>query len=180
MASNESDNKAIDANGVQFKIEMPKPILNVPFLLPGAKTSINLGIRANNNTLVPLRFQRLSSMFPILKGDNGKIIEPDCDTMRLWVSEGLLYYSAMPGASTFFVLDSRLYRNFLNQLQLAIPNEAGGFWYFRNLKLGKYQLHFIYEVATAPTTLYQPEDSVSENLWTGCVVIPFVEFSIVR
>ncbi|RUT08488.1 hypothetical protein DSM106972_016560 [Dulcicalothrix desertica PCC 7102] len=100
--------------------------------------------------------------------------------MRLWVSEGALYYSAMPGASTFFVLDSRLYRNFLNQLQLAIPNEAGGFWYFRNLKLGKYQLHFIYEVATAPTTMYQPEDSVSENLWTGCVVMPPVEFSIVR
>lgn len=174
------DNKAIEANGVQFKIEMPKPILNVPFLLPGAKTSVKLGIRATNNTLVPLRFQRLSSLIPILKADNGKIIEPDCDTMRLWVSEGPLYYSAMPGASTFFVLDSRLYRNFLNQLQLAISNEAGGFWYFRNLKLGKYQLHFIYEVATAPTTMYQPEDSVSENLWTGCVVMPPVEFSIVR
>lgn len=174
------DNKAIEANGVQFKIEMPKPILNVPFLLPGAKTSIKLGIRATNNTSIPLCFQRISSMFPILKGDNGKIIEPDCDIVRLWVSEGPNYYEAMPGASTFFVLDSKLYRNFLNQLQLAIPNEAGGFWYFRNLKLGKYQLHFMYEVVRAPTTLYQPEDSVSENLWTGCVVMPPIEFRIVR
>lgn len=121
------DNKAIDANGVQFKIEMPKPILNVPFLLPGAKTSIKLCIRATNNTLVPLCFQRLSSLVPILKGDNGKIIEPDCDLMRLWVNEGPHYYEAMPGASTFFVLDSFIIafqlRVFvqIEQLHLFVP-----------------------------------------------------------
>jgi hypothetical protein len=174
-----NDDKAIEVNDVQFKIEMPEPTLNVPVLLPGAKTSIKLGIRVTNNTSTPLRFQRLSSLIPILIGDDGKIIEPDCDIMRLWVSEGPLFYSAMPGASAFFVLDSTLSRNFLNQLQLAIPNEAGGFWYFRNLKLGKYQLHFIYET-TAPITMHQPEESVSEKFWSGCVVIPFVELNIAR
>jgi hypothetical protein len=98
--------------------------------------------------------------------------------MRLWVSERPFNYSAMPGKSAFFALNSKLYRNYSNQLQLAIPNEAAGFWYFRNLKLGKYQLSFIYET-TAPITRQQLEEPIVEQSWSGCVVLPFIEFNIV-
>ncbi|MBD2511731.1 hypothetical protein H6G91_31575 [Nostoc muscorum FACHB-395] len=174
-----TNKKAIEVNDVQFQIEMPEPVLHIPAYLPGAKTSIKLGIRATNNTSTPLRFERLNALIPILMEDDGKVLEPDGDMMRLWVSEGLPYYSAMPGESAFFVLDSKLSRNFFNQLQLAIPNEAGGFWYFRNLKLGKYKLQFMYEVR-APITIGKPEESVSENVWTGCIVMPIVELHIVR
>ncbi|MEH1903336.1 MAG: hypothetical protein V7L04_18455 [Nostoc sp.] len=174
-----TDSEAIEVNGIQFKIEIPEPVLTIPPYFPGAKTSVKLGIRVINNTQTPIRFERLNSLTPILMEDDDKALEPDSDLMRLGVSKGLPYYLAMPRESVFFVLDGVLSRNFLNKLQLAIPNEASGFWYFRDLKVGRYKLQFIYQVA-APMPIGEPAAQAIENVWTGCIVTPFVELCLVK
>ena len=172
----ETDSSPIEVDGVRFKIEMPETVLTIPANPLGGKTPVRLGIRVTNNTSIPLRFERLNSVYPTLIASDSKALEPDSDLMRLWVAYGPPYYSAMPGESAFFVLDGTLLRHF-NKLQLAIPNEAGGFWYFRSLKLGTYQLRFVCEVA-APIPTNKPEEEGVENVWNGWIALPFVEFRI--
>lgn len=174
----EPDSSAIEVDGVRFKLEMPETLLTTKNLWPGAKKIVKLGIRATNNRSTFLYFERLNSLYPTLIGPDGKVVEPYSDLMRLRVGKGPLYYSAKPGESALFVLDGTLSRKVF-KLQLAIPNEAGGFWYFDNLKPGAYQLRFIYLVEQSMLTP-QPEEQTLTAVWTGQIALPFVEFHIAQ
>jgi hypothetical protein len=90
---------------------------------------VKLGIRATNNTSTAFRFQQLDSFDLTLIGNDGKEIKFSSDILRSWVGKGPNYYLAQPRDSALFVLDGTLSWH-LNQLILAIPNQAGGFYYF--------------------------------------------------
>lgn len=172
-----TDSSAIEIDGLQFKVEMPETVLTIPPRLPGVKTPVKLGIRVTNNTLTKLRFEQLDSLDLTLIGDDGKEIQFTSDLMRLWVGKGPDHYLAQPGDSAFFVLDGTLSWHF-NQLQLAIPNKAGGLYYFRNLKPGTYQLGLVYHVSELRAT--HLKEQVLEKIWAGWIAMPFVKFRLVN
>lgn len=174
----EPDSHAIEVESVQFKLEMPETVLTPPSLWPGAKRSVKLGIRAINNRPTLLHFERLNAVYPILLDPDVKILEPYSDLMRLRVGKEPPYYSARPRESAFFVLDGFLQRKIF-KLQLAIPNEAAGFWYYDDLKPGTYRLGFIYQVEQ-PALTPQIEEQTLEEVWIGSIATTFVEFCIAQ
>src|SRR4028119_1173791 len=134
-----TDSSAIEVDGIQFKTEMPEPVLTIPSKCPGNQTTVKLGIRATNNTSTAFRFQQLDSIDLTLIGNDGKEIKWSSDLLRTWVGKGPNYYLAQPRDSALFVLDGRLSWHG-NRLILGIPNKAGGFYYFYDLKPGPYHL----------------------------------------
>lgn len=172
-----TDRSAIEVDGVGFKTELPEPVLTIPPNLPGAETAVKLGIRATNNTSTAFRFQQLDSLDLILIGDDGKEIKFRSDLMRLLVGKGPNYYLAQPRDSALFVLDGMLSWH-LNKLLLAIPNQAGGFYYFYDLKPGTYHLGLIYHVSALRAT--NLKEQVLEKVWTGWIALPFVDLHLVN
>lgn len=175
---------AIEVDGVQFQTEM-QSIIPVP-LWPGANHPVKLGIRVANNTPSHLYFQRLGSLdlLPTLIDSSGNQMEIDVDMWRAGV-KGKPYYSVASGANEFFEFESFLSRGFFRppvawsifKLQLKIYSEAGGYFYFRNLKKGKYQLQLTYKGSgNLPELL--PEEKALGSVWSGMVTLPFVEFRL--
>ncbi|MEH1903339.1 MAG: hypothetical protein V7L04_18470 [Nostoc sp.] len=176
MISSESNySNTVEVNGVSFQTEIQSVIL-VP-LLPWTKNPVKLGIHVTNNTLNYLYFERLDSLVPLptLIDSNGNLIEIDCDMLRLRV-KGKPYYSVASRESKFFSFETFLSRRFF-KLQLKIYNEAGGFFYFRNLNYGKHQLQISYK-KTGLLPILLPEERASARAWAGEVTIPFVDFCI--
>lgn len=95
--------------------------------------------------------------------------------LRLRV-KGKPYYSVASRKSKFFSFETFLSRRFF-KLQLKIYNEAGGFFYFRNLNHGKHQLQISYK-KTGLLPILLPEKRASARAWAGEVTIPFVDFCI--
>ncbi|MEG4812460.1 hypothetical protein QUA82_33690 [Microcoleus sp. F8-D3] len=172
-----SDSSAIEVDGIQFKTEMPEPVLTIPSKWPGAKTTVKLGIRATNNTSTAFRFQQLDSIDLTLIGDDGKEIKWSSDLLRTWVGKGQNYYLAPPRDSALFVLDGMLSWH-LNQLLLAIPNQAGGFYYFYGLKPSTYHLGLRYHISAQRAT--NIKEQVLEKVWTGWIAMPFVDLHLVN
>ncbi|MEG3967374.1 MULTISPECIES: hypothetical protein [unclassified Microcoleus] len=172
-----TDSSAIEVDGIQFKTEMPESVLIIPPNLPGARTAVKLGIRATNNTSTAFRFQQLDSLDLTLIGDDGKEIKWRSDLMRTWVGKGPNYYLAPPRDSALFVLDGRLSWHW-NQLLLAIPNQAGGFYYFYDLKPGTYHLGLRYHIGAPRAT--NIKEQVLEKVWTGWIAMPFVDLHLVN
>jgi hypothetical protein len=172
-----SDSSAIEVDGIQFKTEMPEPVLSIPPNLLGNQTTVKLGIRATNNTSTAFRFQQLDSFDLTLIGNDGKEIKFSSDILRSWVGKGPNYYLAQPRDSALFVLDGTLSWH-LNQLILAIPNQAGGFYYFHDLKPGTYHLGVIYHVSALRAT--NLKEQVLEKVWTGWIAMPFVDLHLVN
>lgn len=173
-----TDSSAIEIDSLQFKVEMPETVLTIPPRLSGTQIPVKLGIRVTNNTLTKFRFEQLDSLDVTLIGDDGKEIKFTSDLMRLSVGKGPKYYSVQPQESEFFVLDGMLAWNF-NQLQLAIPNKAGGFYYFGYLKPGKYQIGLRYKVSELKAA-YLNKQVLEEKVWAGWITMPFVDFRLVN
>ncbi|MEG4169470.1 MULTISPECIES: hypothetical protein [unclassified Microcoleus] len=172
-----SDSSAIEVDGIQFKTEMPEPVLTIPPNLPGNQTTVKLGILATNNTSTAFRFQQLDSIDLTLIGNDGKEIKFNSDLLRTWVGKGPKYYLAQPRDSALFVLDGTLSWHG-NRLILAIPNQAGGFYYFYDLKPGTYHLGVIYHVSALSVT--NLKEQVLEKVWTGWITLPFVGLHLVN
>ena len=172
-----TDSSAIEVDGVQFKTDLGEPVLAIPPRLPGAETPIKLSISVTNNTSVSFRFEQLDSVHLNLIDDDDKEIRFTSDLMRLWVGKGPNYYLAQPGETTFFVLDGKLFWH-CSRLVLAIPNKAGGFYYFPDLKPGKYQMRVIYHVSERRANYLN--EKVLERVWNGWIAMPFVEFRLVE
>ena len=172
-----TDSSAIEVDGIQFKTEMPEPVLTIPSKCPGNQTTVKLGIRATNNTSTAFRFQQLDSIDLTLIGNDGKEIKWSSDLLRTWVGKGPNYYLAQPRDSALFVLDGTLSWHG-NRLILAIPNQAGGFYYFYDLKPGTYHLGVIYHVSALSVT--NLKEQVLEKAWTGWITLPFVDLHLVN
>lgn len=179
-----SNSNAVEVDGVRFQTEI-QSVIPIP-VWPGTKYPVKLGIRVTNNTSSHLYFSRLGSLnlLPTLIDSSGNQIDIDVDMWRARVN-GKPYYSVAPGANEFFDFESSLSRGFFRppvawsifELQLKFYNEAGGYYYFRALKAGNYQLQILYRGSEQLPELL-PEEKATGRVWAGMITIPFVEFQL--
>jgi hypothetical protein len=181
-----TDNRAIEVDGVRFKIEMPESVLTIPNRQTGNKTDVKLGIQVINNTSHSLRFYQSSSIEAYLLDDDGKKISGFPEALRLGMPTGQpTYYSVQPGKIAFFNLDGILSWRDNSLLQLAIPRKTrqqftgkDAYFYFGELTHNKsYYLQVTYQVREP---LSQLEEKVLEKVWTGWVTLPSVKFTLVE
>lgn len=164
--------KVLEVNGVRFQAAIQSRI-PIP-ILPWRKIPVKLGMFVTNNTSTPLYFNRLDSLRLTMFDERGQEILFDSDMLRLWV-RGEIYYFLESTEASFFSFESSIYRKFCH-IQLETYNEAGGFYYFPNLKPGNYQIFICYS-NTGLLQGLEKEEEYSGKVWSGTVTMP-VNFCI--
>ena len=188
---NEDD--AIEVDGIQFKVFMPKRILQVPAEPLGAMIDVELGIQITNNTSNALNFSFFNSLTPELMIDQ-QIFRLK-DRWSDWYRWDLFdddFALAQPGETVTFLTDALITTTKGEIFDLKIPFGDGSYWIFSGLfglrPLKTYRIRFEYknQIEKAEVSYSQSgkiytrnrEKKQIENIWTGKLRLPFVEFSL--
>ncbi|MFB2977300.1 hypothetical protein [Microseira sp. BLCC-F43] len=176
-----NDSNAVEVDGIRFETLMPERVLTIPTFEQDVLIFIELGIRITNNTPTALRFS-FHQATPELMMPSGQIqrlggcfsdwLEKphECDFPLVQSGEAV---TLLPCASL---------NQCLGDLRFTIPAGNGGYWSFGELYPGTYKLRFEYTNNTPGFRVYDREarkNKLIENIWTGTVLMPCVEFSIV-
>ncbi|MCL1475564.1 hypothetical protein [Argonema antarcticum] len=179
------DSNGVEVDGIRFETVIPERVWRIPENKPGATTPVPLGISVTNNTSTPLYFSFYSDMLPDLVGSDGQSL------LAGGGFEGISYpiesdfVLAMPGERVTYLREAKLFWND-NQLLLGSHNSRVnlrlGTWFYQDLKPGSYYVRFKYRNRESQATYYKPETKQYirlEAIWTGQVIIPFVEIRLV-
>jgi hypothetical protein len=182
MTSGKSfDSNAVEIDGIRFETVMPKRILPIPAMQPDATTPVEFGIRITNNTPTPRRFL-LFLLLPTFLGTDEQVIPPEGPAVnKTNVPQEFDFPLAMPGESLTFFLKGRFF--WVNsELWFVVYVKDGGAWSFRNFKPGTNQVLFTYKNSSSVWNIYDGRllSAVIEDVWTGVVSTPLVEFCLVH
>ncbi|MCL1468955.1 hypothetical protein [Argonema galeatum] len=184
MTSKQSNNSnTVEVDGIQFETLMPERVFVIPASQQDVSIPVQLGIRITNNTPTAVRFCFYSAMTPELMMPDGQIRRQG-SYFSDWLEgpRASDFPTVLPGeAVTFF--PSASYRYEGNQFQFTISVGNGGYWVFEKLQLGSYQIRFNYKNNAAQVRAYDLEsgrNKLIENIWTGVVLMPFIEFSVLN
>lgn len=179
----EHDKSAVEVDGIRFETLVPDRTLNVPQKELGAKTLVQLaGIRITNNTPNPIRFSFHDTLIPEIVGADGQIQRRSYFSDWLSVAQESDFVMILPGKNINFFLDAALWWQENDQLLLVIDAGNSGAYTFEPI-LGNYKICLNYVNYTASVKVDYPinrKQKRIENIWTGIVTTPFVEFHVAR
>jgi len=179
----EHDKSAVEVDGIRFKTFVQQ-VLNVPKKEPGEKESLKLaGIRITNNRSNPVCFSLYTSLIPEIVGADGEIVPRGYFSDMLISAQESDFVLAMPGKNITFFPKAGLWWLNEDKFLLIIDAGDGGGWTFQPLKLGNYHIHFTYANSTNSShfdDIKTGGGKQMENIWTGIVTTPFVEFHLTR
>ncbi|MDZ8090309.1 MAG: hypothetical protein RMY16_32875 [Nostoc sp. DedQUE12b] len=179
----EPKSSAVEVDGIRFEILMPEKILRLPEKKRDIKTRMELGICITNNTPTPVRFSFFATIIPQLVGADGQLHFQGYyrrGTKRRLESDFPL---VMPGENITFFPYSLLYWQKRNQFILRIEAGDGGYYIFKALKAGVYQIQFTYNNKEAIAEVYHRKTmntNLIEGIWMGIISTPQVEFRLDR
>lgn len=180
----EHDKSAVEVDGIRFETLLPDRTLNVPQKEPGAKTLVQLaGIRITNNTPNPVRFRLHDSLIPEILGADGQIQRRGFFSDWVSVAQESDFVLIMPGKNIKFFLGAALWWQENDQFVLIIDAVNGGAYTFQPINLGNYKICLNYVNYTGFVKVDDPitgKEKQIENIWTGIVTTPFLEFHITR
>lgn len=184
---------AVEVDGVQFKVFMPKRILQVPAEQLGEMIDVDLGIQITNNTSNPLNFCFFNALTPelMIAQQIFRLKDRWSDWYR-WDLFDDAFTLAQPGETVTFLTDALITTTKGEIFDLKIPFGDGSYWIFSGLfglrPLKTYRIRFEYEneidkaeVNYSKNGKNMPqliENKQIENIWTGKVRLPFGEFSL--
>lgn len=199
MESVESNFTEVD--GIRFETLVPKRVLVLPkrdliekmsyikrhlFTSSGHPSPgypVQIGIRITNNSDRPLNFKFHLELFPeFFKEKNGEPIEFEGGWFHLDMPLESHFRLTMPGESTSFFLDAKICWLCGKNYGISI-GLYGSVFVFEPLRPGRYHLRLIYDNQQEKGEFYDPlnkKHQVIEGLWTGKILTPFVEISLVR
>lgn len=196
---NSDKTKFIEVNGIQFETIMPERRVIMPPNQPGAKSTVEFGIRITNKTEVPHRFslffirpifscadkQRLPKLGPTVNGS----YDPSLSDLQL----------LSPGESFYFQVEG-YFSYAKNKLRFTFREKNGIQWTFYDFSSGTYWIQVSYQnpystweaksVDLGDNTIMQPvgeqriynnpkSDALKvEDVWTGELSTPLVKFQI--
>jgi hypothetical protein len=175
-------NSAIEVDGIRFETLMPERVLTLPEKKRGIVTRVQLGIRITNNTPRAVRFSFFATIIPQLLETNNQVSLRgyfSTITKRPLESDFPL---VMPGENVTFFPYSLLYWRKRDQFILNIEAGDGGYWSFKALKAGIYQIQLTYNNKDAVAEIYDRETmntNLIEGIWTGMMSTPKIEFRFV-
>lgn len=185
--TNSTDSTEVD--GLRFEILIPEREWIIPENKEGASTPLKLGLRITNQTATTVRLSAFNPIIVVniniltLDGNRlpseafsggpmiGNIEEAACPLIK-------------PGESFTFFLDGKL---FWQEDQLVVGGSGlWGKWYHEIPRPGTYRVQFAYSGKF--TTCYEKDPSdpeeyiveITDQLWFGKAMTPFVEVYIVK
>lgn len=174
-----TDKSVIEVDGVQFETLVPQRVLTIPKKQHNTTTPVQFGLRVTNLSSTPYRFifHGLMPEFQSMDGKLNRRLYNRNVTIRTEESHFLL---AMPGETLTSFVDGELYWDNQDELVIRGTESMGGFWFFQNLKSETWGVRFTYRGPTQSTVATLLRGVVIENLWTGIVPTPFVDFQLAR
>ncbi len=179
-----NNSNTVEVDGIRFETIMPERILTIPASLQERPTLVELGIRITNNTSNALQFCLYDAIIPELMTPDGKILRQESyfsDWLEAPVKSD--FPIAMPGEAVSFLPGGAIWRWNDEYFQFTIAVGNGGSWLFQLSQLGTYQLRFEYINTAKKRKVRDPDilkTKLIENIWTGVVLLPFVEFRLLR
>ncbi|GAX34025.1 hypothetical protein [Nodularia sp. NIES-3585] len=170
MTSCESNNpNAIEVDGICFETLIPEAIIHLPKY--GEETPVQFGIRINNQTLTPYRFD-LPYFLPEILDTHGKVMQRLLNKNATIEVEESDISLIMPGESLEFLMDAKFNWYGENCLRLLGNAIYGGIWIFWYIQPGKYQVRFTYENQLPKKKMITLKEGRTEiyGFWTGEVI----------
>lgn len=181
----------VEVNGIYFETFMPERLLSIPTIRSGVRTPVLLGIRITNNTSNRIRFSFFSGLniLPELITPDGQTLKAGYATDRLVVPvEESDFVTALPGKAVTLLPDTRLYwlqnpkKKRDRKLRLTFSVRNNDLLAFQSLTSGNYQIRFNYAKSAEAVKEYgrnRIDSGILQEVWTGQVVTPLVEFRLV-
>lgn len=180
----ESNQAVVEVDGISFETIISEPIFNIPKKEPGAKARLNLaGIRITNNTPNPVHFSFYVTVIPEIVKADGQVLFRGyfSDWSREAIESDIVL--VMPGENVTFFPWSAIWWQENDQFEFVIEARDGGYYTFQFTDLGSYQIKLNYVNNMEMLKVYDEETGnirQIENIWTGMIITPFVEFQLKR
>ncbi|NER01604.1 MAG: hypothetical protein F6K17_02635 [Okeania sp. SIO3C4] len=199
MTNNTPNTKAVEVNGIRFEVRLNNSVIPLPPReeeeeVPGEEEDIfgkeddddtpgiEFEIIITNNTSETFYFAFHNNLIPKLMTSDDQTFYGGhvTDWMRLPVESDFLL--SRPGETLTFIQSAFLYYTG-DDFRLGFDVLEGGAWTLYEINNpGTYKLQFTYEsVAPVIKALIEKgtERKKIENIWTGVVVLPVLEFQLV-
>lgn len=176
-----NNGNAIEVEGICFETFLPETTLILQKKKRGVKTSIQLGIRIKNNTLVPAHFSFFATLIPQLIQSSGQQLK-GYRYYRHWNRRLASDFKlVMPRECITFFPYASIFRVRRKEFILQIETGDGGFWNFEIVQTGNYQIQFIYNNKYVSEEVYDRETksrNLIDGLWMGMVCTPKIDIEI--
>ncbi|TAE59788.1 MAG: hypothetical protein EAZ87_08335 [Nostocales cyanobacterium] len=178
----EVNNHAVKIDNIQFKTILSKKVLTIPKQKKETRPPLNFaGISITNNTLNPINFSFYITVIPEIIGTDGQILFRSYFSDWSRQAENSDFVLAMPGENIIFFPSSALQWQHDDHVQLSFSAEDGGVYTFELTGSGTYKIQLNYVNTIKIVNVYNQEAKEwkkIENIWTGMVTTPFVDFKL--
>jgi hypothetical protein len=173
-----TNKNSVEVDGIRFETLVPQQLLTIPQKQPDAITSVQFGLRVTNGSLIPYRFN-FHGLKPEIQNMNGLSLYRVYNTNATFGLDESHFLLAMPGETLTYFVDGQLRWSVdSHQIVMQGRDSIGGYWSFQTLNPGKYRLRFTYTGSSQSSLTRVLRGVVIEDLWTGIVPTPFIEFRL--
>jgi hypothetical protein len=173
-----TNNNSVEVDSVSFETLVTKQIFTIPKKQPDARIFVRFGLQVTNLSSTPYRF-KFYGLIPEIQSINGQLFSPIYNRDGTRRTEESHFILAIPGEDLTYFVDGEIYWN-RDKLVMRGFDNIGGVWFYQNLKPESYRVRFTYRGVTPSTLARLFHKVVVENLWTGTVVTPFIEFNLIQ
>lgn len=170
----ENNPNAVEVEGICFETVMPERVLTLPQRGHENRTPVQMGIRITNNTTTSLRFNCYDAIVPYMMG-----VKRGYGMDWLGTAKESNFPLAQPGESVTLFPGASIVCTEDEQCVLLLGIDDGSVWEFGTLNSGTYRIQFEYINNETALKGYDPGKRI-ENIWTGLVSLPSVEFRLVQ
>ena len=182
MTEEKPSTTAVEVNGIRFETRLKNYVISLPPKEENAMTEVEFEIVVTNNTSNTFYFAFGYNLMPkLITSDNQIFFDSGSSD---WVSqfEESDFLLCKPGETVTF-LDTATVMYLESEFLLLLASQIGISWDYGPLSVGTHQLEFVYissESKVEARINQSIERKIIENVWTGKVTLPVLEFQLVN
>jgi RNA polymerase sigma factor (sigma-70 family) len=179
FAASENKERTAEKDGVRFELLVPNTTWSIPANKVGAEGPVALGLRITNTTKKAFRFSAYDTLFPEVRGPDGKVFDYGVRKRRTALRRAADCPLVEPGASVILMLDASLSRMPDDRVLLRGQRPSNPWVLLNDVKPGRYKVRVSYQ---NDDEQFKTDDdmTVLKDVWTGDVPTPFVEVTVVK
>ncbi|MDY7003684.1 MAG: hypothetical protein SWX82_06905 [Cyanobacteriota bacterium] len=180
MAEEKPHTTAVEVNGIRFEIRLKNHVIPLPPKEENAMTEVEFEIVVINNTSNTFYFDFGDGFTPLLMKANGEIIPGGSGSD--WRGQAIESHFRLskPGETVSFV-DYYVVAYDEEEYICRFGTERGTWWVSEAVDAGNYEFEFTYrnDESALKVGLLRGGNKILDNIWTGEVVLPVLEFQLV-
>jgi RNA polymerase sigma factor (sigma-70 family) len=173
----EKKERTAEKDGVRFELLVPDTAWTIPENKAGAESPVALGLRITNTTKKSYRFSAYETLFPEVRGPDGKEFQYEARKLRTALKKAADCPLVEPGASVILMLDATLSRMPDDHVRLRGRRPSNPWVFLDDVKPGRYKVRVSYQNDDEQFKT-DVDKTVLKDVWTGDVPTPFVEVTV--